>query len=364
MSAQNGVKEGLAGVRLATGCANGRIARSAALCLAMLAAAGFQLPDASRAARAQRQFEAGSWELVGQVESDLLWDPWFLRLADERIFVFDGGERVIKVFALDGRPEARLGRAGQGPGEFQNPVDMQVGPDGSVWVLDPLQARVTVFRPDGTFARMFSLGRSSGHRLLVFADSSFWVLGSATADSLGTRHDASGNELGTIPAPGVLDRVGLLARESSVEMFADGTRAVVAFLYADPLLLLDKRYPEEARVVRGIEVEPFPEVLRWETPYGVASRVHPEARVTHVSVATDGDTILSLYRGRSEHGREVLDLYSGATGAYVGSRRLPAEAESSTTWMDADGGVVALLLRDPVPTVLLVRWVSPSSQPD
>jgi hypothetical protein len=64
-----------------------------------------------------------------------------------RIFVSEWPGRVT-VLAPDGRMLGRLGRSGDGPGEFRSVRGVQVTPGDTVLVYDPNLARVTVFEPD------------------------------------------------------------------------------------------------------------------------------------------------------------------------------------------------------------------------
>jgi sugar lactone lactonase YvrE len=72
-----------------------------------------------------------------------------------RLYVADTLNHQIAVFSADGKPLARLGQRGPGPGEFNFPIDLDIGPNGELVVLDSLNARVQVLNPDGSFIRMF-----------------------------------------------------------------------------------------------------------------------------------------------------------------------------------------------------------------
>lgn len=67
--------------------------------------------------------------------------------------VFDEGDHSLKVYDEDGRLRLRMGRPGQGPGEFES-VWMNHGltPDGRIVVTDGATARLTLIDPvDGDF---------------------------------------------------------------------------------------------------------------------------------------------------------------------------------------------------------------------
>ena len=56
-----------------------------------------------------------------------------------------------------------IGRRGTGPGEFNLPKDIAVGPDGHLYVVDSSNFRVQVFEADGTYVNTFgSIGVQAG----------------------------------------------------------------------------------------------------------------------------------------------------------------------------------------------------------
>lgn len=78
------------------------------------------------------------------------------------------GSRVHR-FTPEGKWLAEIGLGpGSGPGQFAGPRDARVHRDGSIYVSDANNARIQVFRPDGTFERMWG-GRGSGKGQLVRA---------------------------------------------------------------------------------------------------------------------------------------------------------------------------------------------------
>lgn len=90
--------------------------------------------------------EAGDVPTPGQLSA--------LALTDDHLYVTDPMAARVHRFARDGGYLNSLGRKGEGPGEFRQPAEVEVGPDGDVWVIDPPSARVTRFRPDGTVVSM------------------------------------------------------------------------------------------------------------------------------------------------------------------------------------------------------------------
>lgn len=86
-----------------------------------------------------------------------------------RIYVVDTGgvssdEHRVRVFdAQSGKHLLDIGKRGSAAGELNLPRDVTIGRDGLLYVVDGGNFRVQVYRPDGTFVRMFGgIGRQGG----------------------------------------------------------------------------------------------------------------------------------------------------------------------------------------------------------
>ena len=56
--------------------------------------------------------------------------------ADGRVYVADAGTASVRVFNGEGVPLFTFGGPGDGPGRFRALRDVAVGPDGRVWTVD------------------------------------------------------------------------------------------------------------------------------------------------------------------------------------------------------------------------------------
>lgn len=87
-----------------------------------------------------------------------------------RIYVVDTGgvqtnehHRVRAFDAQTGKHLLDIGKRGTGDGEFNLARDVTIGKDGLLYVVDGGNFRVQVFKPDGTFVRVFgAIGRQGG----------------------------------------------------------------------------------------------------------------------------------------------------------------------------------------------------------
>jgi len=71
-------------------------------------------------------------------------------------FVAFGSGWRVSTMTPSGDPLNQWGTFGASPGQLNNIVDLAVGPDGNIYVLDGATPRVAVFKPNGTFVREFT----------------------------------------------------------------------------------------------------------------------------------------------------------------------------------------------------------------
>ncbi len=158
--------------------------------------------------------------------------------ADRRIFVVDHGNARIQVFTSTGLPIGAWGRRGRGPGEFFDPTDVAVSPDGRyVYVVDRGLHKVKRFQPA---PECFEEGHAdcfSGAGVLMWGyrgrgDGGFVTPTGIAVDGAGNVYvsDWSANDISKFSADGVfLKRIGSpgtglgqLMRPTAVEVDAAG----------------------------------------------------------------------------------------------------------------------------------------------
>jgi hypothetical protein len=83
-------------------------------------------------------------------------------LKDGTVYVLDTKDNRVKVFDAKGKFLRAFGKAGQGPGEMNQPVGILVTPENEVLVEDALNQRLAVFGLDGTFTRHISTAKALG----------------------------------------------------------------------------------------------------------------------------------------------------------------------------------------------------------
>lgn len=75
-----------------------------------------------------------------------------------RIWAYDRHAKELRVFDRDGSHVRTVGRAGQGPGEFNEVVGLLWSPEENLWTIDQRAGRVSVFDSAGTFLASRPLG--------------------------------------------------------------------------------------------------------------------------------------------------------------------------------------------------------------
>jgi hypothetical protein len=75
------------------------------------------------------------------------------------VWIADSGDNVIQQFDPVGQFLKKIGRPGQGPGEFSRPATIQVTEDGNLIILDAGNLRMVFLSGEGEFKRSFKLRR-------------------------------------------------------------------------------------------------------------------------------------------------------------------------------------------------------------
>jgi hypothetical protein len=105
--------------------------------------------------------EGAAWQLIadariGSVDSagpqSFAFIVSFAVDVEDRVWVLDGQASELRVFDRHGAHVRTIGRLGKGPGEFsQQPVRVDIAPDGNTWVMDPMNARLSIFDSAGSY---------------------------------------------------------------------------------------------------------------------------------------------------------------------------------------------------------------------
>ena len=81
--------------------------------------------------------------------------PVALALAGETLWVADAAQHTLFRYDLDGRLLGRVGRRGEGNGEFNFPTHLCAAPDGRIFVTDSMNHRVQILDSNGGYLGSF-----------------------------------------------------------------------------------------------------------------------------------------------------------------------------------------------------------------
>ena len=95
---------------------------------------------------------------IRQLTKAPLRGPNGIAIHKEQIFVCESQGNCISVLNMEGDFLYRFGSKGDGPGDFNWPHQLCVGPDDFLYVSDMENHRVQVLEKDGTFVRQFGQG--------------------------------------------------------------------------------------------------------------------------------------------------------------------------------------------------------------
>ena len=91
------------------------------------------------------------------------------------VYAADPRECKIAVFDKDGKCIRTFGKKGQGPGEFQSIRNIEIMPDGNLFVIDSRNRRCSIINSEGKFQESFnfSLKGASFNDIFFFVDKTF-----------------------------------------------------------------------------------------------------------------------------------------------------------------------------------------------
>ena len=251
---------------------------------------------------------------------DALAMPTQIAIANDRIALVDGfAENPIHILDAGGRYLAGLGRAGEGPGEFEGPRALEPTADGEgFWVFDAALSRLTLVEPD----RWESIPASARVTLSIHGpamvtglvrrgDDGFLAAGFFGEGRLG--HFTAGGSYegatGPIPTadfeapPEVLQH----AYRGNLKFDPAGTRLVFANRHAGFLEVFSPEGELLRRIGGPFAFEPVFGVKAGER--GPSLAPGDDLRFGYVDVATTNDRSYALFSGRTRAGHPGEAVY-------------------------------------------------------
>lgn len=295
------------------------------------------LPDESLVRVGDRLYQRVAWDTTfvagGTLQDSALLLPRLMTAGDGRLYVYDYGDQRLKAFDGGGNLLWQYGHRGEGPGEFRNPLDLEVSPASDVWVFDGGTGRITVLSPSGGVLRMMSPGIAirdvlplRGKTIVspVAPGEQYWL----ELDSLGQPVSS-----GRYPLPELNDAAPLV-RQTYSTVGRDGRTWATIFPFGNVFLV----HKDTALACHGtlIEGAPFPD------------QAGPDMPIWAAAAALADSSLFVLARGTSDDALQILDEYSLVDCAYRRTLRLPRKVRALAT----DGRLFYISYEDPAPTIL------------
>lgn len=279
-------------------------------------------------------------ELFSTKGTDRLFAPVKVRFFDSELYVLDLGDRSGKKFDLLGNQLATYGTGtGQGPGELLNPTDIAVTPTGRIFILDPAQARISIFENDGRYSASFTVDHTA-LTLTTFGDTGIATV-ALIGEDLIRLYDTDGMPTSSFGrVHNEQEQMGV-ARQGVIEWQGDG-RLLFAPLYAGRLYKFDVE-GRNHHAVNTVITLPWPDVV-YDQNGAMSIRPEHRERTATLDLTIAGDTIYAL-PSRTIYGEDksvagrIVDTYEVSTGRYVYSFVVP---DSSATSLAVDGDHVAV----------------------
>lgn len=277
-----------------------------------------------------------------------LLNPYIMTMDADQVYLVEPDGRIL-CFDTLGHKRWVQGKSGAGPGEYRNPRDLKVAPDGRLWVLDPENGRLTILsREHGKVLgmRLLKVGHSEALTTLktgfavyppdqqgdihyfsemgdpVRVDSLRWD-GYRQLESLARQHRTAVDRHSGRWAFGLIYGNGWFAFDSSGQ--GSGRR-----YYVEPT-----GFPAVERVVHGNTIQ--------------TSLIRSPASALDLYVASD--TLFVLFDGAEPLRRRKVDMYDVQTGKYYGSFQLPEPSDN----IGVSGNLLAVLATNPVPHLTFYR---------
>jgi len=316
--------------------------------------------------------------------------------AEGRFYVFDGEAQDLRVFGVDGEHVRTIGRKGAGPGEFNQVMGMDWALDGTLWLVDPNNNRVSVFDTSGVFVeglptqggfmmwpwpggfddqgRFYTPGYDTGEGgirfFLIQMDENLQPADTILFPDQPGDPEMFKNESGNVSAgiPFTPSLSGYFLRRTNYYWFAlTGEYDIYQrTLDGDTIRIISKMF--EPVPVTAEDIDSAVTGLDWFTRQGgrIDRSKFPTAKpaISNFIVDNQGNIWVFPYILQQEDVGRVVEVFD-PQGRYLGRARLPFAVPRQTPRPQVQNGVMYAVLLDDldVPYLVRARIVKPESGP-
>jgi hypothetical protein len=272
------------------------------------------------------------------------------------IFVLDNQALEVRWFDAAGEFRALAGGAGSGPGQLRSPQALEIDPAGDILVLDPLNRRISRFRPDDSRlahvsdvpappAMDFCALDGRIYLLRLQPDSVITVL-----DRTGAVVAAWGELVEPLPAHEAPPEEMRSELENRARISCDPAAGTVTLLHER--IPLVRHYTDEGVLLWQAELADYSQIRDVRTPdeSGWMLAPDPVSGTAHsgrsIVSGAAGTLVITLWEGSAEGGRFEARVLSLSDGEEVG--RSPVDMTITAVLP----GTIIGYANSPVPRVL------------
>ncbi|MBN2415437.1 6-bladed beta-propeller [bacterium] len=297
-------------------------------------------------------------------ESFLVW-PFAVRTdADNNIYVSDWKDYGVKVYAPDGRFLRRIGRQGQGPGEFREPEALEIIADSILCVMDDqlISSKMNLFDLEGNFIKSFSITDFSINELILcpWSHELFLTRRTITAQmraalkrsmdfSIGI-YTLDGEEVkrfAPLKGCGTIEKIEHYATNIFVT-FQDNGHIVVAWSNPYTMTIYDQ------------QLQPLRQIEGFQQDFAKPAVETLESRERTISLLVENSNVYGLF---TLPDRKILTVVCGEEGRYydlydpdgVLLKRFPRQRKEVLKHVDREGNWYTVSGIDDVPVVTKYR---------
>ncbi len=234
------------------------------------------------------------------------------------IYVLDVYTPAVLKFSSRGSFIHKFGKGkGEGPGEFEQPTDFSISPDGYLYVSDLSTHLVSVFDSVGKLIQAIRIDGAPG-RIVGLFDKKFIVQRFGIGDMF-QKYDIAGNLL--ISFGKFFKEQNSYAIPIDLKMFFDGRNVYCAFIRGGYLLSYDVD-GQLNYLCETIDKFPFPEVKvsqgREKDAKVIRVMLDPDAPVSALDLSVS-DSLIYILAGTAskKEGAVVIDVYNKFNGKYL-----------------------------------------------
>ncbi len=237
--------------------------------------------------------QAGQFGITAQVEPvDGFWGPRDIEIDPQGlVYVSDTGNKRIRVYTPNGQYVRDISAGGSGPGQIDEPSGLAIHPDGRLFVADTWNRRISVFNiTDGSFVTSFPvLGwyEDLGNRPYLALDVARNLLYITDPDAARVLvYDTLGNCVGSFGQPG-------RASEGAMDASQFDTLGGIAVDAVGNVYITDSRANRVMRFAPFVEMAPMFEVteeIAVAAPELLAAEASAEAAAQEAAAQLDAVT--------------------------------------------------------------------------